>query len=109
MEQNPSSEANSHSASQEIPRLQWNPKVHYRVHKDQLLVPILIQMHPVHTITDWFLRPILILSSQLCLCLPNGLLTSSVGTKILYASHIPRVCYVLHPFHPCFENPYNIW
>jgi len=30
MEQNPSWEANSHSASQEIPRLLWNPKFHYR-------------------------------------------------------------------------------
>jgi len=33
MEQNPPSEANSRSPSQEIPRLSWNRKGHYRVHK----------------------------------------------------------------------------
>jgi hypothetical protein len=33
MEQSPSWEADSHSASQEIPRLLWIPNVHCRVHK----------------------------------------------------------------------------
>jgi hypothetical protein len=33
MQQSPSWEANWFAASQEIPRILWNPKVHYRIHK----------------------------------------------------------------------------
>jgi hypothetical protein len=55
-EQSPSWEANWFSASQEIPCLLCNPKVHYRSHKCPLPVPILSQLHPVRISTFHFLK-----------------------------------------------------
>ena len=44
------------SASQEIPRILWNPKVHYRTHKYLTPVPTMSQVDPFHTITSHFLK-----------------------------------------------------
>ena len=38
MVQSPSWEANWFAASQEIPRILWNPKVHHRTHKRTYIV-----------------------------------------------------------------------
>jgi len=48
-------EANWFAASQEIPRISRNPKVHYRTHKHPPPVPILGQPNPVHIPTSHLL------------------------------------------------------
>ena len=56
MEHSPSSEANCSLPSQEIPLIVRNPEVHYCVHKNLPLVPILSQIKPVHFPTFYFLK-----------------------------------------------------
>ena len=53
MVQSPSWEANWFAASQEIPRISRNPKVHFRTHKRPPPVSILGQPNPVHILTPW--------------------------------------------------------
>ena len=56
MVQSPSWEANSFAASQEIPPISRNPKVHYRTHKRPPPVSILGQTNPVYIPTSHLLE-----------------------------------------------------
>ena len=100
MVQSPSSEANWFAASQEIPRISRNPKVHYRTHKRPSPVSILGQPNPVHYShpTSW--RSILILPTHLRLDLPSGLLPSGFPSRTLtppsphpYAPHAQPISF----------------
>jgi hypothetical protein len=110
MEQSPSWESNSHSASQEIPRLLWKPKVHYRVHRSRQLAPVMILMNPVHTLPNYFSK----IHSNIIL--PPTLMHSEWSLPFRFPTIIfmhfsshPSILHV-HPFHlPWFDRPNNIW
>ena len=55
MQQSSSSEAHSSSASQEIPCLLLDPKVHHSVHTLSR-VPIISQKNPIHTLPFYFFQ-----------------------------------------------------
>jgi hypothetical protein len=84
MKQSPSWEANTSSASQEIPHILWNPKVHYHIQNSSPHVPILNQMiqsaRPSHFPTIHFNIVL-----HLRLGLSNCLLPSGFPTKTMHA------------------------
>jgi len=110
MQQSPSWEANRFSASQEIPHILWNPKVHCRINKWPPPVPILSQLDPVHTPTSHFLKIYL-----------NIILPSTPGSpkwslslrfpyeNPVYISLLPHTRYMPRPTHSSrFYHPKNV-
>ena len=93
--QSPSWAANCFAASQEIPRISRNPKVHYRTHNRPPPVSILRQPNPVHIPTSHLLQihPNIIHPSTPRS--PQWSLSSGFRTKTLYtplSSSIRATC-----------------
>ena len=77
---------NLFSANQEIPRMLWNPKVHYRFYKCSPPVPILSQINPVSALSSHFLKIHLpIFPPSFKWSFPSGFPTRS----LLYTCHRP--------------------
>ena len=100
MEQSPSWEANRFSASQEICRILWNPKVHYRIHKSPPPDPILSQLDPFHIPTSHFLK------IHLNIMPPSTTWSSKQSPSLrfphqnpVYKSLLPHALYMPHPSH----------
>jgi hypothetical protein len=108
MQQSPSWEADSHAASQEIPRLLWNPRVHYRVHKYPPLVPILSQRNPVHIFPPYFSKiphnivfPSMLWSSEWSLSFRLS------DQNCVHNSHLSYACYTPRPSHASWFD--HLW
>ena len=111
MEKSPSWEANWFSASQEIPRILWNPKVPNRIHKCPPHVPILSQLDPVHTPTSHFLKIHLNIILPSTPGSPKWPLSLRFAQQTpLYALSLPHTRYMPCPTHSSrFKRPKNIW
>jgi hypothetical protein len=91
-------EANRFSASQEIPRILRNPKVHCRIHKCPPPVAILSQINPVHDPKSYSLK---IHFNTIIPSMPESC-TLSLSRRFpyqnpVYISPLPTTCYM--PVH----------
>jgi len=108
MEKSPSWEANSHSVSQGILHPSQILKVHYRVHNSPPLVPIPIQMHPVHTFLPYFPK------IHFNIIFPStprysewSLPFRFSDQNVVCISRLSHACYMSRPSHAPWLNHYS--
>jgi hypothetical protein len=100
MQQSASWEANRFAASQEIPRILWNPEVHYRIHKCPPPVPIMSRLDSDHTLTSHFLKIHLKIILPSTSASPKCLLSFTVPHQHpVHAYPLSHTRYMPHPSH----------
>jgi len=105
MEQNHYWKVNQFSASQEIPRILWNPKAHYNIHNFRPPVPILSKIDALLLLTSHLLK------IHLNIVLPHTLGPSKCSLSLkfphqnpIHTSNLPHTCYIPLPI-----SFFSIW
>jgi hypothetical protein len=75
----------------------WNTNVHYRVHKNPPLIPILSQLNLAHTAPTYMRSVVLIVSLNLHAHLPTKLVSSSFNSKTFSSLHAFSMSRPSHP------------